>query len=475
MRENGKIVLPYEHFANAVMLKHMSGPHGLHLSIEATVRAVMESYTIGRDSFGMEKEFILEVVQSCPNAPCRYYKNHMSMGPLPPFMEQPFSGVNPNEFLQHLPHLPPPPPPPSTHGAHVGTASGTLVGGSGHGGTVSVPNNSNVNSAGNNLNACVPAINAGEIDLTSKGHITHSKLPPQLQHLTKQQQSSIQSQLSQISAAAAVAAAAAAKQQQQHQLQHSHQLQHVQHQHHGSHHIHPPQSQQPQQSAVTAAAVAAVAAQQQQQQQVQQQQHQHLTAALIQQQNRALAQQSLEKFNSLSALDKQRVLSQLDPKHFDPTTMAVAAAAANIQMQGIMQSQAAAVAAAAAAAGQSTSVIGTGSRGEAISTGSNSSSNSSMGIPTNISNNAIVAGSGTGNAHSTSGNSAVNNINNVSSHSTSDTSHGHSQSGVVGLNHQLPPPQPTANSSLHTSRHDISSSIAHSVEQIVQRSVDNLR
>lgn len=44
LRENGKIVLPYEHFANAVMLKHMNGPHGLHLGIEATVRAVSLIY-----------------------------------------------------------------------------------------------------------------------------------------------------------------------------------------------------------------------------------------------------------------------------------------------------------------------------------------------------------------------------------------------------------------------------------------------
>lgn len=44
LRENGKIVLPYEHFANAVMLKHMNGPHGLHLGIEATVRAVSFHY-----------------------------------------------------------------------------------------------------------------------------------------------------------------------------------------------------------------------------------------------------------------------------------------------------------------------------------------------------------------------------------------------------------------------------------------------
>jgi len=68
--------------------------------------------------------------------------------------------------------------------------------------------------------------------------------------------------------------------------------------------------------------------------------------ALIQQQNRVLAQQSLEKLsNHLSPLEKQRVFAQLDPKHFDP--MAVAAAAANLQIQGLMQSQAVAAAVAA--------------------------------------------------------------------------------------------------------------------------------
>ncbi|XP_060535645.1 uncharacterized protein LOC132707732 [Cylas formicarius] len=79
LRENGKIVLPFEHFANAVMLKHMNGPHGLHLGVEATVRAVVESYTIGRENFGMEKEFIVEVVQNCPNPACRYYKNQIEL------------------------------------------------------------------------------------------------------------------------------------------------------------------------------------------------------------------------------------------------------------------------------------------------------------------------------------------------------------------------------------------------------------
>lgn len=40
---------------------------------------VVESYTIGRDQFGMEKEFIVEVVQNCPNPACRYYKNQLEM------------------------------------------------------------------------------------------------------------------------------------------------------------------------------------------------------------------------------------------------------------------------------------------------------------------------------------------------------------------------------------------------------------
>ncbi|KAL5243934.1 hypothetical protein ACI65C_011344 [Semiaphis heraclei] len=79
LRENGKIILPYEHFANAVMLKHMNGPHGLHLGVEGTVRAVMDSYTIGRENFGMEKEFIIEVVQNCPNPACRYYKTQLDL------------------------------------------------------------------------------------------------------------------------------------------------------------------------------------------------------------------------------------------------------------------------------------------------------------------------------------------------------------------------------------------------------------
>ncbi|XP_014271222.1 uncharacterized protein [Halyomorpha halys] len=79
LRENGKIILPFEHFANAVMLKHMNGPHGLHLGLEATLRTVMESYTMGRENFGMEKEFVIEVVNNCPNPACRYYKTQLDL------------------------------------------------------------------------------------------------------------------------------------------------------------------------------------------------------------------------------------------------------------------------------------------------------------------------------------------------------------------------------------------------------------
>lgn len=63
----------------------------------------MESYTIGRENFGMEKDFIVEVVQSCPSPACRYYKGHMGVGS---FMDQSFSGsqINP-EYLNHLQQL----------------------------------------------------------------------------------------------------------------------------------------------------------------------------------------------------------------------------------------------------------------------------------------------------------------------------------------------------------------------------------
>ena len=39
----------------------------------------MESYTIGRECFGMDKEFIVEVVHNCPNPACRYYKSQLEL------------------------------------------------------------------------------------------------------------------------------------------------------------------------------------------------------------------------------------------------------------------------------------------------------------------------------------------------------------------------------------------------------------
>ncbi|XP_054729448.1 AF4/FMR2 family member lilli [Anastrepha obliqua] len=457
LRENGKIVLPFEHFANAVMLKHMSGPHGLHLSVEATVRAVIESYTIGRENFGMEKEFIIEVVQSCPSPACRYYKNHLGMSPLP-FMEQQFPGVNPADFLQHLPHLPPPPPP-----SHQMVAGSANSGVSSTGSASSGGSSSNVGPTGSSVGA------GGEVDLTKSSSASHAPtpkvpvVPTQLQMLTKQQQNSIQSQLSQLSAAAAAAA----------------------------HH------QQQQQQAAAAAAAAAAAKQQQQQQAqaqaqaqaaavAQQQQQQQLTAALLQQQqSRALAQQSLEKFNNLTALEKQRVLQQLDPKHFDP--MAVAAAAANLQMQGINDFRVAAIAAAAAQAAGNSAMVppsSTTACGSSItvSSGINSSnnnmigsgsSNSGMGSSSGNLSSAAVLPSSVG-IMSTSGSSSSSVHNSVSSSSNSNMIgiSGSASNSNSHHTHQLPPPSqsPSAHSS-----HSSSSSSSHSTEQIVQKNVELLR
>ncbi|KAF5277473.1 hypothetical protein FQR65_LT03810 [Abscondita terminalis] len=134
LRENGKIILPFEHFANAVMLKHMNGPHGLHLGLEATVRAVMESYTIGRENFGMEKEFIIEVVENCPNPACRYYKNQMELTQktiqhlsAPTYLntsQTTNSDIRSNNFNSEFP-IPIPPP---AIGSHLGISAMDLTG-----------------------------------------------------------------------------------------------------------------------------------------------------------------------------------------------------------------------------------------------------------------------------------------------------------------------------------------------------------
>ncbi|XP_026480859.1 uncharacterized protein LOC113387707 isoform X2 [Ctenocephalides felis] len=190
LRDSGKIVLPFEHFANAVMLKHMGGPHGLHLGIEATVRAVMDSYTIGRENLGMEKDFIVEVVQSCPSPACRYYKGHLN-APM---------GSTSNTFMT--------PEPPHTP-----------------------------------QNFTSDQFNMSHLGALSAVDLTGPMESPK-----------------------------------------------------GSHNA----SQTPNKGPA-----------------------QQITAAIIQQQNRAIAQQNLEKFGALSSLEKQRVLQQLDKKQYEPPSTSI--------------------------------------------------------------------------------------------------------------------------------------------------------
>lgn len=233
LRENGKIVLPYEHFANAVMLKHMTGPHGLHLSLEATIRSVVESYTIGRENFGMEKEFIVEVVQSCPNPACRYFKTHLpaSQGFMDPATFQAAVGNQPNvDFMQHLSQM---------SGSQTNTAA------------MMQPQQPPASSHPTNSNSTSGIIDMTQLDSSPAVKQFSQPMP--------------------------------SPQQAAHQLPH-------------------------QRSADKQMKYGAA------------QQHQ-ITAAIIQQQNRAIAQQNLEKFGNMSAMEKQRVLQQLDKKQFDPSLL----------------------------------------------------------------------------------------------------------------------------------------------------------
>jgi hypothetical protein len=102
-RETGKIILPYEHFANAVILKHMAGANGMHLSMEATIKSVFESYSCGKENFGFDRDFIIEVVNSCPSTTCRYFKGQSSpfqheQGPPPPPPLTPHQNFPPSQM-----------------------------------------------------------------------------------------------------------------------------------------------------------------------------------------------------------------------------------------------------------------------------------------------------------------------------------------------------------------------------------------
>ena len=63
----------------------MAGPGGMHLSMESTIKSVFESYSCGKDAFGFDRDFIIEVVNSCPSSSCRYFKGQQSV----PSFEQP--------------------------------------------------------------------------------------------------------------------------------------------------------------------------------------------------------------------------------------------------------------------------------------------------------------------------------------------------------------------------------------------------
>jgi hypothetical protein len=89
-RDTGKIILPYEHFANAVILKHMAGPGGMHLSMESTIKSVFDSYSCGKEAFGFDRDFIIEVVNSCPSTTCRYFKGQSAPFEQPPPPHQSF-------------------------------------------------------------------------------------------------------------------------------------------------------------------------------------------------------------------------------------------------------------------------------------------------------------------------------------------------------------------------------------------------
>lgn len=46
----------------------------MHLTMDMTIKSVFESYSCGKDNFGFDRDFIIEVVNSCPSSSCRYFK-----------------------------------------------------------------------------------------------------------------------------------------------------------------------------------------------------------------------------------------------------------------------------------------------------------------------------------------------------------------------------------------------------------------
>lgn len=74
----------------------------------------MDSYTIGRENLGMEKDFIVEVVQSCPSPACRYYKGHLGA---------PMSSTTSSFMSSEPPHTPQNFPSDQFNMSHLGALS----------------------------------------------------------------------------------------------------------------------------------------------------------------------------------------------------------------------------------------------------------------------------------------------------------------------------------------------------------------
>lgn len=69
------------------------GPGGIHLNLDATIKSIFESYSCGKENFGFDRDFIVEIVNQCPSNSCRftnsfkpppYEQHHQNFAPPPP-------------------------------------------------------------------------------------------------------------------------------------------------------------------------------------------------------------------------------------------------------------------------------------------------------------------------------------------------------------------------------------------------------
>lgn len=80
----------------------MAGPGGMHLSMDSTIKSVFESYSCGKDNFGFDRDFIIEVVNSCPSSSCRYFK-----GQAIPYEQPPHQNFPPPQMNMNMDYISP--------------------------------------------------------------------------------------------------------------------------------------------------------------------------------------------------------------------------------------------------------------------------------------------------------------------------------------------------------------------------------